>query len=239
MSEQAGAAPTPWVLMYHSIADVDSDPLNITASPGTFEAQLHWLYGRGLRGVSLSGLLAASERDARKLVGLTFDDGYADFATTAVPILRRYGFTATVYVLADRFGGSNEWDAGAPAKPLMTEAQVREVADAGMEVGSHGLRHRSLPLLTPRQLTAEVERSREILGEVVGWRVPGFAYPYGHFGDREIQAVRAAGYRHACGVGRARPGNAHAMPRSFVGERDRGARLSAKKVRHRVWERSR
>jgi peptidoglycan/xylan/chitin deacetylase (PgdA/CDA1 family) len=239
MFEQAGAAPTPWVLMYHSIADVDSDPLNITASPATFEAQLHWLYARGLRGTSLSGLLAASERDARKLVGLTFDDGYADFATTAVPILRRYGFTATVYVLADRLGGSNEWDAGAPEKPLMTKAQVREVADAGMEVGSHGLRHLSLPLLTPRRLAAEVGHSREILGELVGWPVPSFAYPYGHFGDREIDAVRAAGYRHACGVGRARPGTRHAMSRSFVAERDRGARLAAKKVRHLVWGRSR
>jgi hypothetical protein len=74
-------------------------------------------------------------------VGLTFDDGYADFATTAVPILRRYGFTATVYVLADRLGGVNEWDQGAPRERLMTAVQVRAVASAGMEVGFHGLRH--------------------------------------------------------------------------------------------------
>jgi peptidoglycan/xylan/chitin deacetylase (PgdA/CDA1 family) len=240
MLDQVDIATAPWVLMYHSVADTDVDPLNITASPATFERQMLWLHRHGLRGASLSETLEARGRGARGLVGLTFDDGYADFASTAVPILRRYGFTATVYVLADRLGGVNEWDQGAPVKRLMTAAQVRAVASAGMEVGSHGLRHVSLPTLSRDELTTEVEHSKKALSELLDQEVSGFAYPYGHLGDREVEAVRAAGYGHACGVGRARPDSNHALPRSFIGERDTGPRLAAKKARHTLfWRRSR
>jgi peptidoglycan/xylan/chitin deacetylase (PgdA/CDA1 family) len=240
MLDQVDVGAVPWVLMYHSIADTDVDPLNITASPATFERQMLWLRRHGLRGTTLSETLAARRTGAQGLVGLTFDDGYADFATTAVPILRRYGFTATVYVLADRLGGVNEWDQGAPRKRLMTAAQVRAVASAGMEVGSHGLRHVSLPTLSRGELTTEVEHSRNVLSELLDQEISGFAYPYGHFGDREVDAARAAGYGHACGVGRARPDSSHAVPRSFIGERDTGMRLAAKKARHTLfWRRSR
>jgi peptidoglycan/xylan/chitin deacetylase (PgdA/CDA1 family) len=240
MLDQVDVGAAPWVLMYHSIADTEADPLNITVSPATFERQMMWLRRHGLRGTSLSETLDAGGTGAPGLVGLTFDDGYADFATTAVPILRRYGFTATVYVLAERLGGVNEWDQGAPRKRLMTAAQVRAVASAGMEVGSHGLRHVSLPTLSQSELTTEVEHSRTALSGLLDRQISGFAYPYGHFDDREVEAVRAAGYGHACGVGRARPESGHAMPRSFIGERDTGMRMAAKKARHTLfWRRSR
>ena len=189
--------------------------------------------------MSLSDLLAAAERGARGIVGLTFDDGYADFASTVVPILARFGFTATVYVLAGRLGGLNEWDPDASRKRLMTREQVREVARAGMEVGSHGLRHVSLPTLTQTELSAEVEHSRAVLSELLGQQIFGFTYPYGHLGDREVRAVQAAGYRYACGVGRARPGSRHALPRTFIGQHDSGVRMAAKQIRHELfWRRS-
>jgi peptidoglycan/xylan/chitin deacetylase (PgdA/CDA1 family) len=237
MRKHAGSAP--WVLMYHSVADVQADPLNVTVSPAAFERQMRWLRRRGLRAMNLSGLLAAAERGARGIVGLTFDDGYADFASTVVPILDRFSFTATVYVLAGRLGGLNEWDPGASRKRLMTREQVREVASAGMEVGSHGLRHVSLPTLTQTELAAEVEHSRVALSELLDRPIFGFAYPYGHVGDREVRAVQAAGYRHACGVGRSRPGSRYALPRSFIGQRDTGVRMAAKQIRHELfWRRS-
>ena len=231
-------APTPWVWMYHSVDHIGADPHLVTVSPPRFERQLAWLKVRGLRGVSMPELLTAmDEGRARGLVGLTFDDGYADFAGTAVPALLRYGFTATVFVVSAQIGSYNAWDEG-PRKPLMTAEQLRSVVGAGMQVAAHGRHHLSLPLLDDDELGDEVEGSRTELEDVLGRAVTGFAYPYGHVTAREMGAVRAAGYDHACAVRPGRPGR-HALARTYIGERDRGVRLRAKLVRHGLYRRSR
>src|SRR4051812_31640719 len=142
----AELAGMPLVLMYHSVEPFDADPYQVTVHPRRFDRQLRWLSGRGLRGVSVAELLAA-RRTGRgaDLVGLTFDDGYADFVTEVVPALARYGFTATVFVVAGALGGHNTWDEPGPRKPLMTADDVRRVTATGMEVGSHSLSHVRLP----------------------------------------------------------------------------------------------
>ena len=74
----------------------------MTMTPQRFERQMRWLRGRGLRGVSMAELLdSATERRARGMVGLTFDDGYQNFVRLAMPVLKRYGFTATAFVLPE------------------------------------------------------------------------------------------------------------------------------------------
>lgn len=148
-------------------------------------------------------LLAARAQRLRKssrLIGLTFDDGYDDFTDYALPVLLRYGFTATVFVLARRLGGVNEWDAGGPRKPLMTAARVRAAAAAGMEIGSHGLFHVSLPSVSGRELADEVSLSRHLLAEATGYAVDGFCYPFGHVSEDAVRAVRDAGYSYACAI---------------------------------------
>src|SRR6266576_1468104 len=82
-----GSAPgMPMVLMYHSVEPYEADPYLVTVSPPRFAQQMHWLARRGLRGTSVRDLLAARAAGAGKgLVGLTFDDGYADFARHALP----------------------------------------------------------------------------------------------------------------------------------------------------------
>jgi peptidoglycan/xylan/chitin deacetylase (PgdA/CDA1 family) len=223
--------PAPWVWMYHSIDHIGADPYLVTVSPPRFERQLAWLKAHGRRGVSMPELLTAmDEGRARGLVGLTFDDGYADFADVAVPALLRYGFTATVYVVSARIGSYNAWDKG-PRKPLMTAGQLRSVAGAGMQVSAHGRHHLALPSLGDDELEAEVEGSRTELEDVLGRAVTGFAYPYGQVTAREMRAVRAAGYDHACAVRPGQPGR-HVLARTYIGERDRGMRLRAKLVRH-------
>jgi peptidoglycan/xylan/chitin deacetylase (PgdA/CDA1 family) len=223
--------------MYHSIATSSSDPLAVTVPPAMLVAQLRWLARRGLRGVSVSQLLRAQQNGtAAGLVGLSFDDGYADFATTAVPILADFEFTATVYVLAGRIGGENTWDHPNQPKPLMDAEQIREVAAAGMEVGSHGVEHHSLPSLSDAELLADLTRSRTMLGELIGRHITGFAYPYGHARSREITAAAAAGYSHAVSVnGTSHPdlaASAYAVARTHIGEHDVGIRLVAKRLRH-------
>jgi peptidoglycan/xylan/chitin deacetylase (PgdA/CDA1 family) len=152
-----------------------------------------------------------------------------------LPALERYGFGATVFVVAGALGGHNSWDEPGPHKPLMTGADIRRVADAGIEIGSHGLRHVRLPGLGEAEMADQVRQSRLILRQVTGRDVPGFCYPYGAVGEREVRAVRRAGYDYACAV-RASPELAgrHAIPRAFIGDRDTSPRLFAKVVRHRL-----
>jgi peptidoglycan/xylan/chitin deacetylase (PgdA/CDA1 family) len=225
---------TPLVLMYHSVAPVGDDPYNITVSPARLDAQLAWLSRRGLRGAAVRELL--DDGGAADRVGLTFDDGYADFAEHALPVLLARGATATVFPVAGRLGQDNEWEEGGPSKALMSAEQVAEVAAAGMEIGSHGLRHASLPEASDAALAEELEESRAVLAEAAGAAVRGFCYPYGHVSRRVVEAVRAAGYDYACAIGRCADTGRHALPRTYVGEVDGAARLWAKRARHRVRE---
>jgi peptidoglycan/xylan/chitin deacetylase (PgdA/CDA1 family) len=230
-SRGAELATIPLVWMYHSVAPYDEDPYEVTMTPQRFEKQMRWLRRRGLRGVSMGELLqAAAEGRARRLVGLTFDDGYQDFITNAMPVLQRYGFTATVFVLAGRLGGENEWSRPGPNKALLTADEVREIARAGMEIGSHGLKHISLINADDSLLRDETARSRVILEKLLGQQIQGFCYPYGHLDTDVVKAARAAGYDYACAVKAGSDIGRHAIPRTLVHDRDTSWRLDAKRI---------
>jgi peptidoglycan/xylan/chitin deacetylase (PgdA/CDA1 family) len=225
----------PIVLMYHSVAPYAEDPYLVTVSPHRFEQQMRWLDRRGLRGVSVAELLAAQRRHCDAgLVGLTFDDGYHDFLRYAVPVLHRYGFTATAFVIAGRLGGVNAWDALGPRKPLMTAAQVRAAMAAGIEIGSHGLRHVTLNHTTDLALGREQKLSRQILQDITGSAIGGFCYPYGHLDGRVADGVQEAGYDYGCAIWTSQLTGEYALPRVYVGDADGGTRLRAKWLRHRL-----
>lgn len=227
--------PAPWVLMYHSVANCDDDPYHVTVSPRRLAAHLGWLRRAGFTGVGVGELLRArAEGGGRRLVGLTFDDGYADFHTAAVPLLRAYGHRATVFVLPGRLGGSNAWDPEGPRKPLLDAAGIRAAAAAGMEIGSHGLHHVDLTGCGAAALAAETAGSREQLADLTGRAPEGFCYPYGAVDARAAESARAAGYAYACAVGPppGLPGR-FALPRTYVGDGDHAPRLLAKALLHR------
>jgi peptidoglycan/xylan/chitin deacetylase (PgdA/CDA1 family) len=221
--------------MYHSVAPLQEDPYRVTVSPHRFGQQMRWLDRRGLRGVSIAELLDARSRQCDAgLIGLSFDDGYDDFLRYALPVLQRHGFSATAFVIAGRLGGSNDWDPLGPRKPLMTASQVQTAAAAGIEIGSHGLRHVSLNRTTDLALSREQQRSRTILQDITGSAVSGFCYPYGHFCSRVIDGAQAAGYDYACATGTSKLTGRYTMPRVYVGDADGQARLRAKLLRHRL-----
>ncbi|ALC21195.1 polysaccharide deacetylase family protein [Streptomyces pristinaespiralis] len=231
----APALDQPWILMYHTVADPTDDPYGIAVAPDRLELQLRWLRARGLRGVGVADLLRArTAGDAAGLVGLTFDDGYADFVETALPILARYDCTATVFVLPGRLGGTNEWDAEGPRRALLTGRQIRAAAEAGTEIASHGLFHHRLPGCPDDVLLEETVRSRELLCELTGTAPAGFCYPYGTFDRRAADAVRRAGYSYACAIAPGAEAGPYALPRTHISQADRGARLWAKRLRHRA-----
>ncbi|AUZ88446.1 polysaccharide deacetylase [Arthrobacter agilis] len=226
---------TPPVFMYHSISPSDQpDPYRLRVHPDRLDRHLRLLRRSGLRGVSLSELLRAADRgEARGLVGLTFDDGYTDYLEHALPILQRHGMTSTLYAVAGRLGGGNEWDDG-PRLGLMDADRLRTVAAAGQEVGSHTMTHPHLPGADAESLAAEIGGSRTVLQDILQADVVSFCYPYGEFDDAAADAVRAAGYDHGCVIGDYDPGDRFTLPRCYVSPRDTGAHLVARMARHAV-----
>ncbi|POX65037.1 polysaccharide deacetylase [Streptomyces sp. Ru62] len=221
--------------MYHSVGDCSDDPYHLTVSPDRLERQLRWLRRRGLRGVSVAELLAARARgEGRDLVALTFDDGYTDFLGNALPLLTRWGCTATLFVLPGRLGGDNAWDPLGPRKPLLTADGIRRAAAAGMEIGSHGLTHVDLTRADDRLLKAETAESRAALEELTGAPVTGFCYPYGTVDRRAVEAVREAGYTYACAIDPGELTGPHVLPRVYIGQNDTAVRLFLKYRLHRL-----
>jgi peptidoglycan/xylan/chitin deacetylase (PgdA/CDA1 family) len=225
---------TPMIFMYHGVADVDEDPNQLCVSPARFAEQMAWLARHGLRGVGIAELVDAMRAGRQRgLVGLTFDDGYINVLDTALPVLRQHGFGATAYIISDRLGGTNEWDEG-PVWQLMTGDQVRELAAAGIEIGSHAATHMRLAGATPAQLTAEISESRTSLGAMLGTEIRGFAFPYGSMDAASRQAVRDAGYEYACAVEASTAEiGLMALPRLYVGEQDDARRMTVKRLLYR------
>ncbi|MEY9837727.1 polysaccharide deacetylase family protein [Streptacidiphilus sp. EB103A] len=227
-------AKSPWTLMYHSVDHYTEDPYRVTVTPERFARQMAWLHAHGLRGVGLGELLRAHALGrAADLVGLTFDDGYADLTRGVLPVLQRYGFSATAFVVVGRLGGHNIWDEG-PRKPLLTADQIFRLHDCGVEIGSHGMYHRSLPGIAAATLAEETRHSRELLRDLLGEPVGGFCYPYGAVDAAAAAAVRDSGYHYGAAIAHGPLTGRWALPRSYVGERDNGLRLRAKRARHRL-----
>jgi peptidoglycan/xylan/chitin deacetylase (PgdA/CDA1 family) len=229
--DRLGLGRVPMILMYHGVADVPEDPNQLCVTPSRFAEQMTWLKRRGLRGVGISTLIEAVRAGRQRgLVGITFDDGYVNVLEAALPELRRHGFTASMFIISDRLGESNEWDEG-PSWPLMSADQVAELAAAGMEIGSHSATHRRLAGIGADRLEAEVASSRARLGDLLGTPIRGFAYPYGSMDAAARQAVRDAGYDWACAVQASVPELGFmSLPRVYVGQRDDARRMTAKRL---------
>jgi peptidoglycan/xylan/chitin deacetylase (PgdA/CDA1 family) len=215
-------------------------PRYLTVSAELFERQLSELRGRGLRGGSLAELSAvvAGEK-IDPTVFLTFDDGFLDNHTTALPLLREYGFPATVFVLPPMVdsGAPLDWPEVAEDQRRFPETMrsltwplVEEMKAGGFEVGSHTLSHRHLPALGAEQLREELWDSRVAIKARLG-SCDTLAYPFGEW-SREVESAAAdCGYRFAftlptkTGQRLATP---LSIPRVNVDYRDEGRRFAAK-----------
>jgi peptidoglycan/xylan/chitin deacetylase (PgdA/CDA1 family) len=193
------------ILCYHNVAIAPEDAgfKLLYVSPDKFERQLWTLRRLGLRGVSIGEAFARLRNGtARGCVAFTFDDGYADTLTAAAPLLTRYGFRATCYVVSSALGTYNRWDAKylGETKPLMSRAQLEKWLADGMEVGSHSYSHQRLHELPPDAARYEVAESRAALHHMLGVPIEHFAYPFGDFTADTVELVRSAGYTSAVTV---------------------------------------
>ncbi|MGC9668710.1 polysaccharide deacetylase family protein [Planosporangium sp. 12N6] len=204
--QTAPAQPPLAVLMYHSVSSVREPSLRALAVPP--ERLREQLTALAVAGYRLTGLSEAVDLRAtgstEKVVALTFDDGYVDFLDAALPVLSDLSASATLYMSTGHAGEPASWlGPHAPAfGPLLTWGQLREVAAAGVEIGSHSLLHHPLDVLPAAQLEREIRDSRDRLADQIQRSVRSFAYPHGYHGANVRAAVARAGHDNACEVGR-------------------------------------
>lgn len=185
------------VLMYHRVPSEApaGSVYNVYVTRERLAEHFASLKRRGYQAVTFREL--AEGKRVKKPVVLTFDDGYADNHDNLLPLLEAFDFKAVIYALADEALTRNEWDipGGEPPAPLMSRAQLLACHQSGrVEIGSHGLSHAHLPTLDGAQLAAELVESKRRLEAWLDTEVVSFAYPYGDYGEREVEACRAAGY---------------------------------------------
>lgn len=177
------------VLNYHLINSQKINALAIT--PQEFDEQMAYLHNNGYHTISPDELLDYMQ-DHKTLpdnpILITFDDGYQDAYTEAYPILKKYNFKATVFLITDYIGNSNRY---------LTWEQVKEMHDGGFSFGSHTLSHISLSAVTNEEAEFQLIKSKE----AIEWRlkkpVRYFAHPGGFYNQATSQLLRDAGYRAA------------------------------------------
>lgn len=205
MAASSGALPVP-ILMYHSV-DRSCDPAysRWCVSPDTFARQLAVLRDSGYELLTLSDLVRRMDEghpDLARSAALTFDDGLRDFLTGALPVLQRFGVPATLYVVSGLVGSTSRWLAplGEGGRAMLSLADLREVAAAGIEIGGHTVSHPQLDLLPDRRASEEIGGSRRALEDMLGRAVTSFAYPHGFSTPSTRAIVRQAGYANAVRV---------------------------------------
>src|SRR5579859_480467 len=129
-----------------------------------------------------AALLQKDPRLPRRPVVLTFDDGFADFYTEALPILKRYAFPATLYVATAFINGTSRWlqREGEMARPMLTWEQLSEISASGIECGGHSHSHPQLDTLSQAEAYREIAQSKSLLEHHLGQNVSSFAYPFGY-----------------------------------------------------------
>lgn len=187
------------ILMYHRVAPEGAEAMQQwRTSPAAFAEQLGYLRDAGYYSVSLKTwgeAIAHKQPLPGRAIVLTFDDGYLDFLTYAYPILQTYGFSATVFLVADQVGKSNQWDTVYGERvPLMDWSQIRQLQAQGIEFGSHTVTHRPLTALSAAEVVREGGRSRTLITQELGIPVQTIAYPYGDVDPVVQHLIGACGY---------------------------------------------
>jgi peptidoglycan/xylan/chitin deacetylase (PgdA/CDA1 family) len=195
------AAHKPVSLTYHSISDGPS-PLEIP--PGIFAEQMEWLKANA-RVVPLGNVVSELKAQVplpERTAVLTFDDGYLDFYEQAAPVLLRLKLPAIVFLPTMYVGATNRWpNSYSGEKKLMTWEQILELAEQGIEFGSHSHTHAVLTQLVEDAIPEEeLSDSGIAIKSHIGSDVKHFCYPYGRW-NRNVREVVAEFYESACSTG--------------------------------------
>jgi peptidoglycan/xylan/chitin deacetylase (PgdA/CDA1 family) len=194
--------PGPRILMYHSIVNDHSDDAYSVAITA-FQEQISWLRRHGFEIIHLSSLhrllIEGSAKNLNKKVVVTFDDGYKDFLTNALPVLKRNEAPATVFIVTEMLGQLASWSRSGSRVRLMSEDEIVFIKTEGISIGSHTAGHVDLTLLEEKELVRQLCDSYDKLTRL-GESFYSFSYPWGQSSTQVRNAVKACGYVCAVGV---------------------------------------
>lgn len=168
------------ILMYHAIREPRGGGhpyFETSTSPEVFAMHMQFLAEQGYKTADLETALAVKEGSGgtRKEIVITFDDGYRDFFTMALPVLIKYHFTATIFVVS---GWAQEARLSRNGAEYMSWSEIREAHSTGMRIGSHTATHPELQRVSKQRLDRELKESKQALEDKLGASVTSFAYPF-------------------------------------------------------------
>jgi peptidoglycan/xylan/chitin deacetylase (PgdA/CDA1 family) len=190
------------ILLYHAVTSSPGSHIApFTCTPAEFERQLDAVVETGRTPMTFGELVDAESagRTPDRPVVITFDDGYADFAESALPALLARSLPSSVFLTSGWLEGRGQREPG-PSDPMLSWSQLPELLECGVELGAHSHSHPQMDTLTAPALRDELVRPREQLEDALGRPVDLFAYPHGYNGPRVRRAARRSGYRAAAAV---------------------------------------
>jgi len=187
-------------LIYHHVGPLRPNTFRVnTVDPGRLRRHLGWLRRHDYGSLSVDQVIGWALRGeplpSGRNVLLTFDDGYADLAAHAFPLLEAAGYSAVVFLVTRRLGGLASWDEplGKGGHRVIDEETVKDWSERGIEFGAHTRTHTELGSLAPDELEAEIQGSRADLEALIQRPAPAFAYPYSALDPRSV-AIAASAY---------------------------------------------
>lgn len=188
------------VIYYHRVvkdlSEAGKHGIYVTAQ--RFEDHLRFLKKEGFKTISFEKALEVKKNCVEgKFVIITFDDGYEDNYQYAFPLLKKYGFTAIIFLVAQL--DHNAWDrqSGEPLARIMNQSQIKEMQEYGIEFGSHTLTHPDLTKISLEDAKKELVDSKNILEKKLGVEIKTLAYPYGNCSGEIKKITCQAGYKFA------------------------------------------
>lgn len=191
------------ILMYHKVnPDRKTGGLGLRVLPREFDWQMRYLKEKGFQVVSLDEAVDYLEDNKplpSKPIVITFDDGYQDNYYYAFPILKKYGFKATIFIITGIVGKTNEWDEreGKPTNYMLTWKQIDEMAKYGIDFEAHTVNHPRLTKVPLEVAEKEIVDSKKMLEAHFKRPIKYFCYPYGLYNDQIVAIVKKAGFRAA------------------------------------------
>ncbi|NBT23275.1 MAG: polysaccharide deacetylase family protein [Verrucomicrobia bacterium] len=186
------------ILCYHKIAKPPKHARikGLYLDPALFSRQMEELSSRGFA----SDPPGRPDGTAKNRFTISFDDGFLNNLTEALPRMQKSNLRAINYLVADRLGQTSDWEGreGGEADPLMSESQIKEWLSAGHWIGAHTCTHPRLSRLSREQAKEEIFSSKKKLEDRFGIPVEHFAYPYGDYNQITVELVRSAGFKTAC-----------------------------------------
>lgn len=173
-------------------------------TPVRFEQIIDYLKSTGYESVSLDQIYKTPETLPQKPVAITFDDGYESVYQYAFPILEKYQFISTTFVITDYINQYNTWDVnlgGLRFKHLNWE-QILEMKNHRHYFGSHSMSHRDLTSLPDQELMHELQVSKKVLEEKLNSPVHYISFPFGKYNQRVLDFSKQSGYFKGIGVSR-------------------------------------